>query len=272
MGRCDDRELRREWLHRITDHDGFGEDQGGIERWLILTDGLGLDRDYVDQPGGRAAGDQVRRRGLCPFRAREAAHRGGRLEPDRAVRAVDPSPPHRRHAGQLRLHRREGGRLFPPPPRPGAEGRRLRPRLRQAQRAHRRAAAGRARGADVQDRRACGRSSTRCITPMSAARFRPAPSGRNERWTIDPSPAASAARRQAPARRRARALDAACAGADLRGRRTRPRRCCSSATASAISPAIVAELAARYSAPPAVIEKDVVAMLGDLEAKRVLDT
>ena len=47
MGRCDDRELRREWLHRITDHDGFGEDQGGVERWLVLTDGLGLDRDYV---------------------------------------------------------------------------------------------------------------------------------------------------------------------------------------------------------------------------------
>ena len=36
--------------------------------------------------------------------------------------------------------------------------------------------------------------------------------------------------------------------------------------------AIVAELAARYNAPAAVIEKDVVAMLGDLKAKRVLDT
>lgn len=47
IGRCDDRELRREWLHRVTDHDGHGEDKGGIERWLILTDGLGLDRDYV---------------------------------------------------------------------------------------------------------------------------------------------------------------------------------------------------------------------------------
>ncbi|MFS8036301.1 pyrroloquinoline-quinone synthase PqqC [Xanthobacter sp. AM11] len=47
MSRCDDRELRREWLHRITDHDGFGADGGGIERWLVLTDGLGLDRDYV---------------------------------------------------------------------------------------------------------------------------------------------------------------------------------------------------------------------------------
>ncbi|UJX47494.1 pyrroloquinoline-quinone synthase PqqC [Xanthobacter sp. YC-JY1] len=47
MARCDDRELRREWLHRITDHDGFGKDSGGIERWLVLTDGLGLDRAYV---------------------------------------------------------------------------------------------------------------------------------------------------------------------------------------------------------------------------------
>ena len=36
--------------------------------------------------------------------------------------------------------------------------------------------------------------------------------------------------------------------------------------------AIVAELAARYSAPPTVIEKDVVAMLADLKAKRVLET
>ena len=47
IARCEDRELRREWLHRITDHDGAGDEQGGIERWLILTDGLGLDRDYV---------------------------------------------------------------------------------------------------------------------------------------------------------------------------------------------------------------------------------
>jgi coenzyme PQQ biosynthesis protein PqqD len=36
--------------------------------------------------------------------------------------------------------------------------------------------------------------------------------------------------------------------------------------------AIVAELAERYNAPPEVIEKDVVAMLGGLKAKRVLET
>jgi pyrroloquinoline-quinone synthase len=47
MARCEDRELRREWLHRITDHDGLDGNEGGIERWLVLTDGLGFDRDYV---------------------------------------------------------------------------------------------------------------------------------------------------------------------------------------------------------------------------------
>jgi pyrroloquinoline-quinone synthase len=47
IGRCDDRELRREWIHRVTDHDGAGDDAGGIERWLALTEGLGLARDYV---------------------------------------------------------------------------------------------------------------------------------------------------------------------------------------------------------------------------------
>jgi pyrroloquinoline-quinone synthase len=47
MARTDDRDLRREWIHRIHDHDGLGEEQGGIARWLVLTDGLGLDRATV---------------------------------------------------------------------------------------------------------------------------------------------------------------------------------------------------------------------------------
>jgi coenzyme PQQ biosynthesis protein C len=47
MSRVHDRELRREWIHRIHDHDGLGEEGGGIERWLVLTDGLGVSRDYV---------------------------------------------------------------------------------------------------------------------------------------------------------------------------------------------------------------------------------
>ena len=47
IARAESRELRREWAPRILDHDGFGEEPGGIERWLKLTDGLGLERDYV---------------------------------------------------------------------------------------------------------------------------------------------------------------------------------------------------------------------------------
>jgi pyrroloquinoline-quinone synthase len=40
-------DLRREWRRRLVDHDGDGSAPGGVERWLKLTDGLGLDRDYV---------------------------------------------------------------------------------------------------------------------------------------------------------------------------------------------------------------------------------
>ncbi len=59
MARVDDPSLRRAWIQRVLDHDGFGEDTqreegkvGGIERWLRLTDGLGLDRDYVTSLAG----------------------------------------------------------------------------------------------------------------------------------------------------------------------------------------------------------------------------
>ena len=47
MSRVHDRELRREWVHRVLDHDGASGEEGGIERWLVLTDALGLERDYV---------------------------------------------------------------------------------------------------------------------------------------------------------------------------------------------------------------------------------
>ena len=52
VSRALDRDLRREWIHRIHEHDGLGEDPGGIERWLGLTDALGLDRDYVQSMEG----------------------------------------------------------------------------------------------------------------------------------------------------------------------------------------------------------------------------
>ena len=46
MSRMLDPELRQTWRHRVDDHDGDAG-EGGIERWLRLTDGLGLERDYV---------------------------------------------------------------------------------------------------------------------------------------------------------------------------------------------------------------------------------
>jgi coenzyme PQQ biosynthesis protein C len=56
ISRIHDRELRRAWTHRLLDHDGLPPDEpGGIERWLVLTDGLGLDRDYVISRRGALA-------------------------------------------------------------------------------------------------------------------------------------------------------------------------------------------------------------------------
>jgi coenzyme PQQ biosynthesis protein C len=47
IARCADQATRREWRSRLVDHDGAREGEGGIARWLKLTEGLGLERDYV---------------------------------------------------------------------------------------------------------------------------------------------------------------------------------------------------------------------------------
>ena len=47
IARCEDQATRREWRSRLVDHDGSHDGDGGIARWLKLTAGLGLDRDYV---------------------------------------------------------------------------------------------------------------------------------------------------------------------------------------------------------------------------------
>lgn len=52
MSRVNDRALRREWIHRIHDHDGLAAENGGIERWLALTDALGFSREYVQSRRG----------------------------------------------------------------------------------------------------------------------------------------------------------------------------------------------------------------------------
>jgi len=56
MARLHDPALRREWRQRILDHDGDEGDEGGLERWLVLTDNLGFDRGYVTSTQGILAG------------------------------------------------------------------------------------------------------------------------------------------------------------------------------------------------------------------------
>lgn len=53
MARLETVELRREWRRRIEDHDGRADDHGGwqpggIERWIKLAEGVGLDRAMVE--------------------------------------------------------------------------------------------------------------------------------------------------------------------------------------------------------------------------------
>jgi pyrroloquinoline-quinone synthase len=52
MARLESAELRRAWRSRLIDHDGDGSAPGGIERWLKLAEGVGLDRAYVQSTAG----------------------------------------------------------------------------------------------------------------------------------------------------------------------------------------------------------------------------
>ncbi|HWW80959.1 MAG TPA: pyrroloquinoline-quinone synthase PqqC [Steroidobacteraceae bacterium] len=62
LANCDDRSVRRNWVQRILDHDGYGDDPGGIESWIRLAESVGLRRDEVESfsqllPGVRFAVD-----------------------------------------------------------------------------------------------------------------------------------------------------------------------------------------------------------------------
>ncbi|ASL41002.1 MULTISPECIES: pyrroloquinoline-quinone synthase PqqC [Acetobacter] len=56
LARLPTAELRREWRRRLEDHDGTEPGSGGVARWLKLTDGLGLDRAYVESLEGLLPG------------------------------------------------------------------------------------------------------------------------------------------------------------------------------------------------------------------------
>lgn len=62
ISNCREREVRRHWVQRILDHDGFEGDEGGIEAWLRLGEAVGLTRDALSSeqhvlPGVRFACD-----------------------------------------------------------------------------------------------------------------------------------------------------------------------------------------------------------------------
>jgi pyrroloquinoline-quinone synthase len=62
LANCPERAVRRHWVQRILDHDGHGDDPGGIESWLRLAEAVGLARVQVESltallPGVRFAVD-----------------------------------------------------------------------------------------------------------------------------------------------------------------------------------------------------------------------
>lgn len=47
MANCPDREVRRHWVQRVLDHDGYDGAEGGIEAWLRLGESVGLNREEI---------------------------------------------------------------------------------------------------------------------------------------------------------------------------------------------------------------------------------
>ena len=62
LSNCPDVEVRKQWIVRITDHDGIDGAMGGIEAWIALGKAVGLTREQVTSlemvsPGVRFAVD-----------------------------------------------------------------------------------------------------------------------------------------------------------------------------------------------------------------------
>jgi pyrroloquinoline-quinone synthase len=62
LSKSEDPAWRRKWMHRIVDHDGTEDGEGGLALWLRLAEAVGLDRDEVASlrgvlPGVRFACD-----------------------------------------------------------------------------------------------------------------------------------------------------------------------------------------------------------------------
>lgn len=47
LSNCDDRAVRRLWVTRILDHDGYGDSAGGLEAWSRLGEAAGIERATI---------------------------------------------------------------------------------------------------------------------------------------------------------------------------------------------------------------------------------
>ncbi|MGW2034169.1 pyrroloquinoline-quinone synthase PqqC [Streptomyces sp. NPDC001356] len=67
IAKLDSSRLRRMWLRRIEDHDGRGEGEGGIERWLRLGEAAGVDREVLLSGGSVLPGVRLAVDGYVTF-------------------------------------------------------------------------------------------------------------------------------------------------------------------------------------------------------------
>jgi len=119
LANCDDRGVRRNWVQRILDHDGYGENPAASRR------GCGSPRRWALRAcRWRACScccrGALRGRRLCEFRTPRALA-GGRVRlTHRAVCAGNSPAATRQLAGALPMDRPGGTEVLPEPPQSGA--------------------------------------------------------------------------------------------------------------------------------------------------------
>ena len=192
IARCLDADIRREWRSRLVDHDGTAAGEGGIARWLKLTDGLGLDRDYVTSLRGLLPATRFAVEAYVHFVAEKTL-----LEAiaSSLTELFSPAIIGERIEGMLKNYdfiTAETHGVFLRPAAPGAARQRVRAGLRQAERQDAGAAGAGAQGARIQVRRAVGDAGRALPMPMCRpSTSRPAPSCRRSDCYPSPSPASA---------------------------------------------------------------------------------
>src|ERR1700722_4512420 len=127
LSNCPDRDVRRSWVQRILDHDGYGEDPGGIESWLRLAGAGGAARGAGGALGEVPAGGAIRGGRLRELRTPRALAGGRVFLADRAVRAGDPQAASRELAAALSLDRPCRARVLSKPGQSGGPRCRIQP-------------------------------------------------------------------------------------------------------------------------------------------------